>query len=193
MALHWSLFLLLISRFLSALLVRLPPNQRRSPPTHLFLFEFLRVSGEGRLISDLSVQRRYAVQQRVACRLANVSAPPATRSTSDEPPPPPPTGSPQSAKPPPITIPIVATSNDENADVKVPHPSRDGASKSAGLHERIVERMMESKVLDVPLPPTKSTISKYHLHQQCACDGIGRENNSDFPKCLLENNGGKFD
>lgn len=60
-------------------LVRLPAGHGRPPTTSLFLFEFLRVSGEGRLVSDLSFERRDAGQQRVACRLAYISAPPDTR------------------------------------------------------------------------------------------------------------------
>lgn len=67
---------------MSTVVVGVPAGRRRPPPAALFLFEFLRVSGEGRLISDLSVQRRHAVQQRVAYRLAHISAQPEARHTS---------------------------------------------------------------------------------------------------------------
>lgn len=46
----------------------------------MFLSKFLRVSGEGRLISDLSIQRRHVSddrQQRIALRLAHCAAQPA--------------------------------------------------------------------------------------------------------------------
>ncbi|XP_017776669.1 PREDICTED: uncharacterized protein LOC108562758 [Nicrophorus vespilloides] len=65
-------------------MVRVPAGKCRPPAAFVFLFEFLRVSGEGRLISDLSIQRRHADQQRVAYRLAHISAQPEARFPADE-------------------------------------------------------------------------------------------------------------
>lgn len=193
-------------------LVGLPPIQCRSATSNMFLFEFLRVSGEGRLISDLSVQRRHAVQQRVACRLANISAPPATRSSSKG------TLPPSSS---PATILIaeneqhLQTTNDivkhgntlatiteekiafdSNNEEGYDHETNEKIdmvdevselktfngiqkSNSAMLHERIVEQMIESSVLNVPLPMGQVNYDYKTV--------------SDLPKCLIANNGGKFD
>ncbi|KAK9746153.1 hypothetical protein QE152_g6332 [Popillia japonica] len=53
-------------------------------------------------------------------------------------------------------------------------------NNSISLHERIVEQMIESSILNVPMPISPSN---YEYSQSI----------SDLPKCLMENNGGKFD
>ncbi|GJQ74693.1 hypothetical protein Trydic_g21544 [Trypoxylus dichotomus] len=168
----------------------------------------------------LSSARRHAVQQRVACRLANISAPPATRSSTKQLLPTP--SSPSSN----VTITIASkdkkqprsqttndieinekaivtitkeekivlnNSNEEcyNHDAKVKLDTAEDINElktfnsvqktnSAALHERIVEQMIESSILNVPLPIPPSD---YEYHPNC----------NNLPKCLMENNGGKFD
>ncbi|KAK9882255.1 hypothetical protein WA026_019771 [Henosepilachna vigintioctopunctata] len=70
------------TRFLPTFLVHLPAIIRSTATSHMFLFKFLRISGEGRLVSDLSVQRRHVTEQRVALRLANPVLPLSTLATT---------------------------------------------------------------------------------------------------------------
>ena len=70
-------------RYVSAFLVGVHPAPRRAPTHLVLLFEFLRVSSESRLISNLSVQHRHGLQRRrIAARLANISTPIAPQCSS---------------------------------------------------------------------------------------------------------------